>query len=123
MSGILFASIGVGIYKKSIIDNNKIEFHRNIRVNEDGLFNIEYLMAIKTIKVLSEDYLYIYRQNEGSVTSNFSFENVYSQATYKIAELFKAQEVDIDLKQQLGGRRVSESFWMLLNIKISIGVY
>lgn len=116
MSGILFASTWVGIYKKSIIDNNKIEFHRDIRVNEDGLFNIEYLMAIKTIKVLSEDYLYIYRQNEGSVTSNFSFENVYSQATYKIAELFKAQEVDIDLKQQLGARRVSESFWMLLNI-------
>ena len=116
MSGILFGSVWGAIYKKSIIDGNNIKFNKDIRLNEDGLFNIEYVMSIKRIKVLSEHYIYIYRQIQGSLTNTYYVENVYSAATEKIAELFKGQEINMNLTEQLGARRVSEAFWMLLNL-------
>ncbi len=116
MSGILFGSVWGAIYKKSIIEENNIKFNRDISVNEDGLFNIEYLMNIKRIKVLSEHYLYIYRQIHGSLTNTYYVENIYSEATEKIAELFKRQETNMNLIEQLRARRVSEAFWMLLNL-------
>ena len=38
------------LYKTNIVKNNNIKFNNEIKLFEDGLFNIEYISKIKTIK-------------------------------------------------------------------------
>ncbi|MFF2588514.1 glycosyltransferase family 2 protein [Peribacillus butanolivorans] len=114
MSGILFGSVWCAIYKKSIIEQNNIKFYKEIKNNEDGIFNIEYCLYSKKMGVLSDLYLYMYRQIEGSASKVNSLENKTEHASKKIIEVCKMQFSKIDLEQQLGARNVSEAFWMIL---------
>lgn len=116
MSGILFGSVCVAIYRKVIIEEYGIEFNRDIRFNEDGLFNIEYCLHTTNIKVLSHEYLYIYRQVESPTKKIYSFENRTAAATAAIAKLCKNREISMNLQQQFGARKVSEAFWMVLEL-------
>lgn len=116
MSGILFGSACCAMYKKGIIEEHGLAFNKEIKLNEDGLFNIEYCAQANRVKVLSDQYLYIYRQNESSATKMPTVVNRAAVATAKIAEICKDQEIDMNLNQQLGARKVTEAFWMVLKL-------
>lgn len=57
------------LYKKEIIDKYKIEFPI-IKIAEDMLFHLYYLVACKKVYVV-EQALYYYRYNELSATKNY----------------------------------------------------
>lgn len=58
------------IFKKSIIDKSDIRFHAG-KVNEDVLFNFEYLLKSK--KMLSiDEFIVYYRQNTTSTTKKYT---------------------------------------------------
>ena len=52
------------LYRKGIIKSRKIKFNEDLRLSEDTCFNIEYLMACKTVAIFNEN-LYVYRTNTG----------------------------------------------------------
>lgn len=114
LSGVLFGTAWMGIYKKSIIDNNDIKFNPEIKINEDGIFNIEYCMKSSKILVLSEAYLYEYRQDSRVTKKLVSPDNIFAPATKEIRRVCEG-EIDKEmLNKQLSARRVSESMWMIL---------
>ena len=57
------------IFRKSIIEKNKIEFDSNIHMCEDLLFVSKYMCKCKLIKVIP-DLLYNYRMRESSAVWN-----------------------------------------------------
>lgn len=59
------------IYVKNIIDRHKIRFAENIAYNEDKLFNIEYVMSCKDIKI-SHSIVYYYRTDANGVMNRIS---------------------------------------------------
>ncbi len=71
------------IYKKNIIENNKIRFNTDIKISEDMLFVFEYLLYSNKIYTIP-DSLYYYRMRKSSA-SNFKNENDLS--------VFKAYDI------------------------------
>ncbi|MCI9608537.1 MAG: glycosyltransferase [Muribaculaceae bacterium] len=58
----------VGIYLRSIIDNNSIRFTPDRRIcSEDAIFNFEYLMHVRKYAFVNLP-LYLYRKNPESLT-------------------------------------------------------
>lgn len=51
------------LYKKEIIDNNKIKFDENILIAEDNLFNFEYLLKCKSVIVVNKVMYYYFQHN------------------------------------------------------------
>ncbi|MDD5997554.1 MAG: glycosyltransferase [Bacteroidales bacterium] len=60
------------IFKKSIIDENKIRFRENIHIKEDGLFLMQYLVNCKGYCNISMTPIYNYITTEGSAMNNLS---------------------------------------------------
>lgn len=118
MSGILFGTVWGAIYKRDIIKKNNIEFYREIKYNEDGIFNIEYCLNSKKIRVISDEYLYFYRQTDQSASKKHLKYNRILPATEKIIDIFRKKEfnLNMNLECQLGARKVSEAFWMVLDL-------
>ncbi len=116
LSGVLFGSAWMAIYKKSIIDSYNIKFNPEIKVNEDGLFNIEYCMRSSKIKMLSEAYLYQYRRDSGLTKKLVPPDNIFAPATKEIRRVCAGKIDAASLDKQISARRVSESMWMILLI-------
>lgn len=116
LSGVLFGSAWMAIYKKSIIDNYDIKFNPKIKINEDGIFNIEYCMKSAKIQMLSEAYLYEYRRDSSVTKKLVSPDNIFAPATKEIRRVCDG-EIDKEmLDKQISARRVSEGMWMVLMI-------
>lgn len=60
------------IYKKSIIENKKIEFNKNLKYGEDTQFTWKYLVHCNKGKFINRK-LYGYRDNEFSAVNNISW--------------------------------------------------
>ena len=116
LSGVLFGSAWMAIYKKSIMDKYDIKFRPKIKINEDGIFNIEYCMRSARILMLSEAYLYKYRKNANVAKKLVSPENIFAPATEEIRRLCEGVIDKVMLGKQINARRVSESLWMILII-------
>ena len=58
------------IYSRKLLEENKIEFNKNLKIHEDTVFNLEVLQKSKKILFLDE-YLYYYRKNETSITNRY----------------------------------------------------
>lgn len=71
LSGITFGSVCGAIYKLDVIRENKIRFRENLKVNEDGVFNIEYCLNSAAIWYESKA-VYNYRQWEKHSQANAS---------------------------------------------------
>ncbi len=61
LSGITFGSVWGAIYKTAIIRDHKIFFRENLKINEDGVFNVEYCLKVSTIRYITKS-IYHYRQ-------------------------------------------------------------
>lgn len=69
------------LYKKDIIDKYKIEFPV-IKIAEDMLFHLYYLMSCKKVYVVNKA-LYYYRYNELSATNNY-INNLWEALMYQL---------------------------------------
>lgn len=63
------------VYKKNIIDKNKLEFNEDLVLGEDLFFNINYFCNVQCIDLI--DYkLYNYLQTENSIMRSYRKNNV-----------------------------------------------
>lgn len=82
------ASPWAKVYSMEIIQNNKILFQEDIRYYEDILFNIRYFRFSQSGYFINE-YVYNYRDNQNSLSRNFSFAQLDSLIyIYKIRLLY-----------------------------------
>ena len=70
LSGFTLHSSCAMLFDLSIIKDKHIRFRENIRYNEDGLFNTEYvLLSKKNVYIDYDNTVYFYRTNLASATS------------------------------------------------------
>lgn len=70
------------LYNLEIIKKNKINFPSGIRLFEDGIFNLQYLLSINKVKFVKKE-LYYYVQNINSETKKYQ-DNLISEDLNKI---------------------------------------
>ena len=92
------------LYNKEIIQRNKIKFDENVSINEDTIFNLEYLKYVKKISYV--DYtLYNYIQRKNSAICKIHGNGLYKMNRIYLAavELAKFNEKNINiLNGQIG---------------------
>lgn len=116
LSGMLFGSVWAALYKKELIEQHQIRFEEDVALNEDGLFNIMYLLKSDSCCYLSHDYLYGYRKEIESASSKFQPDRNLDKATIAISQYCQTISQEMLLEQQLRRRRVSISLWQALNM-------
>lgn len=77
--------VTIRVYKKSIIERNKLKFSESIRRGEDFYFNTMYLSCCDTVKVIS-DTDYYYRYNEVSATNMFE-KNLFKWSMKSVCQI------------------------------------
>ncbi|SFH54169.1 glycosyltransferase family 2 protein [Pisciglobus halotolerans] len=116
LSGMLFGSVGAALYKRELIEQHQIRFQTEVALNEDGLFNVMYLLQAKNCCYLSDHHLYGYRKEIESVTSRFHPHKDFESATIAIDQYCRSISQEVLLDQQLQRRKVSISLWQALNL-------
>ncbi len=109
LSGILFGSACASLYRSSLIKEKKVYFDSSVRINEDGLFNLELLPSANAIAI-TEYTGYIYRQwksvNRKRIQNKINNEiNVVSEIIAKRCYFYN------ELDKQLKCRGLSIVFW------------
>ncbi len=61
LSGITFGSMCAAIYRAQCIRETGVAVREQLKINEDGLFNIEYCMAVDKVRYIAAP-VYYYRQ-------------------------------------------------------------
>jgi|tagenome__1003787_1003787.scaffolds.fasta_scaffold20982225_1 glycosyltransferase involved in cell wall biosynthesis len=61
LKGMLMPSNCNTIYRSEIINRNNLFFDEELKINEDGIFNLKFLMKARTVYSLPNDYVYHYR--------------------------------------------------------------
>lgn len=67
LSGFLLGSVCGGLYRRDVIVREGLRFNSGIRLNEDCVFNLEYLLRSERFAVVG-DFVYVYRQHGGSAS-------------------------------------------------------
>lgn len=117
MTGFLFGSVWAGIYKRDILIRNGIVFNNNVRVNEDGLFNFEFICCCANVRVI-EEYVYIYRQWKAAVkTPVLEKDRRFKDCEIALNEYIENRNEDFST--QLKRRRISIAFWNAIRIQDS----
>lgn len=64
-------SVWNGIYRRQFLIQNSIRFEPEIRWTEDHLFSSLVVYSCKSLYYLRNEYLYHYRENQGSITTSY----------------------------------------------------
>lgn len=73
------------LYNKKIINSNKMIFNENIKLFEDGLFNLIYVNKINNINFVNE-VVYYYFENNESATKKY-YPSRFEDDKYKILQV------------------------------------
>lgn len=114
LSGFLLGSACCGLYKKNILDNFHIVFNSKIKLNEDGLFNFEYVLRANTICVINE-VVYYYRQYNESSSKRTEFADT-NEIIYNYLLNYDWDREQYCYEEQMKARNVSIALWDLLRI-------
>lgn len=121
LSGFLLGSVCAALYRKEIIDVFGLRFNDRIKLNEDGVFNLEYLLHARKITVIP-DFIYHYRQYAGSSSKK-------TEAFLSLNEEIKRHICSLGLDnnryhfdRQLKAREVSIALWEIINIPFDVSV-
>lgn len=115
LSGFLMGSVWCGMYKRDVIEKHNLTFQDDIKLNEDGIFNFEYLLHAKRIEVIP-GYIYLYRQYGNSSTKDATIGDL----NIKIREYLDSLSWDKQkyfFKEQMKAREVSMALWDILKAK------
>lgn len=119
LTGILFGSVCGVLYDLEIIQKYQLYFDKNLKVNEDGIFNLRYLCHIDGI-VVTEKPLYVYRQWKEKKVFLYSIDTELDKATEKIVQFYKERDVEYvqskEFKRQITARKISIVFWKAFQI-------
>ncbi len=118
LTGILFGSVCGACYRTSFVRKKNISFKREIKVNEDGLFNIEVVRLCSAIRVI-DNVVYRYRQWKNSkkisLHKDVRFETSEPEILQTIEQFGEKSVFDIQFKR----RQVSVAFWNALRVQNS----
>lgn len=114
LSGILFGSVCGNLYRLHTIKHFGVRFKNNIRVNEDGLFNIEFVNKIEKI-VVSNEKKYFYRQWKTKTNGDLVFDSSeLDKSSFEIAKMcLGCPNFNLQMKR----RELSIVFWVSLNVR------
>ena len=116
LSGILFGSVCGALYKRDIILSQNVWFDENIKVNEDGIFNLIYLKYAEKIEVLPASG-YLYRQftkREILKVPHILFDDELNKASKIITDNFSCfQDFDVQIRR----RELSVAFWKAIRCR------
>ena len=95
-----------GIYKKSIVYNNKIKFKKFIDYEDDQLFVFDYLCMVDSVDFFSE-CCYYWEVNSNSCSSSFrpikngveKYKNYFSYLRNKYYIFSKDDDIDDDIRE------------------------
>lgn len=113
LSGILFGSVWAALYNAHTVKSNNLCFRESLRVNEDGIFNIEYLKLCDSVCITSEDG-YLYRQREQKRKKELSFDSAELNAATKVLESLSSTIPNGIV--QMVRRRLSVFFWVACRV-------
>lgn len=108
LTGILFGSSCGVIYTTEIIKKYNIKFNENIKINEDGLFNIDYLIKTKKFVYYGDSFLYCYRQYKRNSHNNIKLLYQRYNEANKYCSKFVSTITNMD--QQLLSRSITVAF-------------
>lgn len=115
MTGILFGSVCGACYRTAFLKEKQLRFRSEVKVNEDGLFNIELIHSCDKVKVI-DNIVYNYRQWKNSKKIPLKRDKRFETSEPTIAQViesFNEREIyDVQLKR----RRVSVAFWNAVRI-------
>lgn len=116
MTGFLIGSVCMVMFKRNIIIERDIRFGINIKHNEDGLFNLLYLLNSKTFYTLEDETLYYYEQNNNSSISKYTHINNNSFDEIN-GILFNLSVIypQYNFQKQLLLRNMSIALWSILS--------
>ncbi|MCD7752773.1 MAG: glycosyltransferase [Lachnospiraceae bacterium] len=117
LTGILFGS-GCGVlYQSRIIRECNLHFNTDMKVNEDGLFNFEFLRHASRIRVMDEPYVYIYNQWKSLAGKPLKADDRFLASEKIIEAYLKENSLLVEFSEQLACRKLSVCFWNALRVK------
>ena len=119
LTGILFGSDCGVLYKSSVIKEHHMQFHCDMKVNEDGLFNLEFLRHSSQIRVMSDPYVYVYNQWKSQAVRNLERDYRFEGSERIIESYLEQNRLQEEFSHQLVCRKVSVAFWNAVRVKDS----
>lgn len=113
LSGILFGSVWAALYDASIIKSNNLRFREELRINEDGIFNIEFLKLSSCVYVSSNSG-YLYRQRSQGLKKSLVFDSRDLDLATKVLESLSSTLPNGAI--QMARRRLSVFFWIACRV-------
>lgn len=113
LSGMLLGSVCASLYKKEIIDEGCITFSEKICQNEDGLFNIEYILQSEKLKFIP-DCTYYYRQYAESTSKRNAVSYELNNLIRQHIEYLDFDKEKYGFQKQMKARDVSIALWHLI---------
>ncbi|MCD8327083.1 MAG: glycosyltransferase [Lachnospiraceae bacterium] len=117
LTGILFGSDCGVLYKSSVIQEHHLRFCCEMKVNEDGLFNLEFLMAASQIRVMEEPYVYVYNQWKSHADRPLERDYRFDSSERIIEACLEGKGLKEEFADQLSCRKVSVAFWNAVRVK------
>lgn len=104
------------LFKKSIIDENRIKFVERLTLCEDFLFCLEVFFKCNKIGIL-KDCFYNYRQNNNSAVRKYrgNFEAVIKEVYLKTEEIIQSESNKNLFENRLNNLYLRLIFWNLQN--------
>lgn len=106
LTGELFPSLWCEIVKRSLFENNKINFVSDINMGEDLLVNIKLFVHAKKISFINKA-LYHYRHSETSVCAVRSFGSIMNDihVAFLIENFLTARNMNLNFKKEILWRK------------------
>lgn len=92
-------NIGTKMYKRSIIEENRLRFHTDMDVYEDIMFCLEYIDKAKGCFICSNSYYYYFHGNINSITHSYKKDFWKNTVAYCDLLLLKYNDGSVSLKK------------------------
>lgn len=113
LGGFLISSACCALYRRDIIQKFNLKFLEGLKINEDGLFNLEYLMKSENILVIDR-VVYIVRKHYDSSSQNRSVNYDYNSIIINYLKGTNLYDKIPLVENQFQCRIVSIALWTLL---------
>lgn len=113
LSGFLISSTCGALYRKDVIDTHNIRFLEGLKINEDGLFNLELLLTSENIKVIGKG-IYIVRKHTDSSSQTRPADYDYNKIIIDYLRTKNIYGRIPNVEMQFKRRIVSMGLWSLL---------
>lgn len=97
------------LYRKDILDEKNIYFDESLKLSEDFLFNLQYLLEIEKISSVLENY-YCYRKHSTNTTKNQYLYVERFKVIEKSLEFLKNEQLDDITREKMIEIIIRQSF-------------